>query len=96
MVVPLYPQRGDGLDYWSQMFLGEAGPTARALGNVATGIGQLTDGDTERALNNALKVAPVIAPFTGTRHWLVDKAHGKPDRDAEGKPEDNLLNYLIN
>jgi len=98
LVVPLYPQRDSGFQWLSNAVLGEAGPTARILGNMATGLGQLTQGETERAVNNMAKGFPVIAPMTKMRHGLTDIAHGKnPFRYKPDVIEDNvdLRDYLF-
>jgi hypothetical protein len=57
--------------------LGETGPAARNIQNLASGIGQAIEGDTERATNTVLKTAPAIGPWTGGRRAAADVLHGK-------------------
>jgi len=97
LVVPLYPSRDSGIDYWATAFLGEAGPTARILGNVATGLGQMTTGDTERGVNNLAKSLPVTGPINQFRAGLVDAAHLRnPFKEEPPKFElnEDLLKYM--
>ena len=75
---PLYPDRDDR---FVSTVLGETGPAARNIQNVVKGVGNLLVGETERGLNNVLKAAPWLGPFTGTRKSTVELAHGKNPLD---------------
>jgi len=74
VLYPLYPNRDDR---FMSTLLGETGPAARNIQNVARGIGQAIEGDTERAANTVLKAAPAIGPWTGGRRAAADIMHGK-------------------
>ena len=75
--VPLYPDRDTGLDNLSRMILGEAGPAARNIQNVFTGMGQLIEGQTERAINSFGKTLPGVAPVPVARKGISDAFHLK-------------------
>ena len=74
VLYPLYPTRDDR---FMSTLLGETGPAARNIQNLARGIGQAIEGDTERAANTVLKTAPAIGPWTGGRRAAADVLHGK-------------------
>jgi len=83
-IVPLYPQRNEGIEGFINAIVGEAGPGARNIQNVLSGTGQLLEGETERAANTLFKTAPLIAPATGARRAGADILHGdNPLRNAE-------------
>jgi len=75
--VPLYPDRDTGLDNLSRAILGEAGPAARNIQNVFTGMGQLIEGETERAINSFGKTLPGVAPVPVARKGISDAFHLK-------------------
>jgi len=88
-VVPLYPDRDTGLDALSRAILGEAGPASRNIQNIFTGIGQLAEGETERALNSIGKTLPVIGPVPVGRKGFSDIMH------LENPLNEDLNEYLF-
>jgi len=87
--VPLYPDRDTGLDALSRAILGEAGPASRNIQNVFTGMGQLVEGETERAVNSIGKTLPGIGPIPVGRRGLSDVLH------LENPLNENLSEYLF-
>jgi len=77
VAAPLYPERSRGLDWLFGTVVGEAGPSVRVLSNAAESVTNLAKGETQRAVNSALKSTPFIAPFTGPRQALSRGAVGK-------------------
>jgi len=96
MVHPLYPQRGDGLEWMFNTLLGEAGPSARNIETLLTATGQALEGDTERAVSNVGKVLPGIGPVTSLRRSLSDVAHlENPLKGVELPDSDDIVSALL-
>ena len=96
MVHPLYPQRGDGLEWMFNTLLGEAGPSARNIETLLTATGQALEGDTERAVSNVGKVLPGIGPITSLRRSLSDVVHlENPLKGVELPDSDDIVSALL-
>lgn len=96
MVHPLYPQRGNGLEWMFNTLLGEAGPSARNIETLLTATGQALEGDTERAVSNVGKVLPGIGPVTSLRRSLSDVAHlENPLKGVELPDSDDIVSALL-
>jgi len=96
VVHPLYPQRGNGLEWMFNTVLGEAGPSARNIETVLTASGQALSGDTERAVANIGKVLPGIGPVTSARKSLADIAHlENPLKGVELPDSDDVISALL-
>jgi len=93
---PLYPQRGDGLEWMFNTLLGEAGPSARNIETIFTATGQALSGETERAVANAGKVLPGIGPITSLRRSLADITHlENPLKGVELPDSDDVISVLL-
>jgi len=96
MVHPLYPQRGNGLEWMFNTILGEAGPSARNIETVLTATGQALSGETERAVSNFGKILPGIGPVTSLRRSLSDVAHlENPLKGVELPDSDDIIRALL-
>jgi len=97
VVSPLYPERGNGLEYLFNIMLGEAGPSARNIETVLTATGQALTGETERAVSNIGRVLPVIGPVTSVRRAGTDIVHGEnPLKGVELPSKDDIITSLLN
>ena len=77
-VLPLYEERGQGI---SGKIFGEsigAAPAWRTFENLGSAVGQFREGETERALGNALKSVPGIGAFNPVRNVINQFVHGNP------------------
>jgi hypothetical protein len=96
IVHPLYPQRGDGLEWLFNTVLGEAGPSARNIETLLTAAGQALSGETERAAANALKVAPYLGPITSARRAGSDIIHlENPLKGKELPKEEDIISFIL-
>ena len=96
VVHPLYPQRGNGLEWMFNTVLGEAGPSARNIETVLTATGQALSGETERAVSNFGRVLPMIGPVTSLRRSLADVSHGEnPLKGVELPDSDDVIRALL-
>jgi hypothetical protein len=82
-VAPLYPDRDTGLDNVARQILGETGPAARNIQNLLSGLGQLAEGESERAVNSIAKTLPIIGPVPIGRTGLSDVVHFKNPLDED-------------
>ena len=82
-VAPLYPDRDTGLDNVARQILGETGPAARNIQNLLSGLGQLAEGESERAINSFAKTFPIIGPVPIGRTGLSDVIHLKNPLDED-------------
>jgi len=96
LVSPLYPERGNGLEWLFNTMLGEAGPSARNIETVLTATGQALEGETERAVGNVGRVLPVIGPVTSLRRAGADLSHGKnPLKGVDIPSKDDIVSALL-
>ncbi len=97
LVSPLYPERGNGLEYIFNIMLGEAGPSARNIETVLTASGQALSGEGEKALNNLGRILPVVGPVTSVRRAGTDVAMGEnPLKGVEIPSKDDIITSLLN
>ena len=96
VVNPLYPQRGEGLEWMFNTVLGEAGPSARNIETVLTSTGLALQGETERAASNILRVAPYVGPVTSARRSGADILHGEnPLKGVELPDSTDIISALL-
>ena len=77
MGLPLYKSRDQSL---VDRFFGETIGSSPGIRNVITavkGIDALSEGDTNRAVKQATKLVPGIAPITPARNTINDLVHGR-------------------
>ena len=87
----------DRLGVFGYAVVGEAGPTVRNISRVADAIGDLTQGETERAVAKFAGVTPGVGPFTGARYGIADAFHGEnPIPDVDVPSQNEIRNYLLN
>lgn len=95
-IVPLYPQRNEGIAGFVNLIAGEAGPGARNIQNVLTGAGQLIEGEGNRGLNTLVKTAPIIGPATGIRRGAADLLQGEnPLKGKELPDTQDLKSFFL-
>jgi hypothetical protein len=90
---PLYPDRDDWL---FSLLVGEAGPTARNVSNIVTGVGQLIgaedQADATRGVSNIYKTLPFIGPASESRRTA---ASATTDIFAGKSPVRSIEEYLF-
>jgi len=91
---PLYPDRDDWL---FSLLVGEAGPTARNISNIVTGMGQIIgaedQSDATRGVSNIYKTLPFVGPASESRRAA---AGATTDILSGQNPARTIEDYLFN